>query len=141
MTLEALAEPLIQEAREAVPEACDTHALVMDDWSRLYYGRHIRKTDRRRLGQGTAHGYELRSTLLVRVKGGQNVRADGGLSRRRRTGLRLRDRTLRDNRPATRGRDRRRAGPLVPAGQRARHRGRRPLALWHRWRWRIESFF
>ena len=86
VTLEALAEPLIQEARAAVPEACDTHALVMHDWSHLHYGRHTRKTDRRRLGQGTAHGYELQSALLVGDRAGQplaplcqNVAAADGL--------------------------------------------------------------
>jgi hypothetical protein len=71
VTLEALIEPLIQEARAAVPEACDTHALVMHDWSHLHYGQHTRKTDRRRLGQGTAHGYELQSALLVGDRAGQ----------------------------------------------------------------------
>lgn len=86
VTLPALAGPLLELAREAVPEGCQDYALVMHDWSLLHYGRHERKADRMRLAHGKDHGYELHTALLVGDREGrplaplcQDLRSADGL--------------------------------------------------------------
>jgi len=86
VTLPALMWPLLQQARAAVPAGCAAYALVLHDWSHLFYGHHTRKTDRVRLSHGDDHGYELQSALLVGDREGQplaplcqNVKGAAGL--------------------------------------------------------------
>jgi len=88
VTPEALGGPLLDIARQEVPGHCDSHVLVMHDWSRINYGGHKSKTDRVRMTHDTDVGYELQSSLLVSDQDGaplsapaQNlVTADGVLS-------------------------------------------------------------
>src|SRR5438552_11492685 len=71
LSLPLLAEPLLQCARQAVADACQTYALVAHDWSNLDYRPHSRKKDRIVLGSTAMIGYELRSAVLVSDRDGQ----------------------------------------------------------------------
>jgi hypothetical protein len=71
LTLPTLAEPLLDCARQAVPDACQRYALVAHDWSNLDYREHTRKQDRIVLGNTAMIGYELRSALLISDRDGQ----------------------------------------------------------------------
>src|SRR5260370_258215 len=71
LTLPTLAEPLLDCARQAVPDACQRYALVAHDWSNLDYREHTRKQDRIVLGNTAMIGYELRSALLMSDRDGQ----------------------------------------------------------------------
>ena len=63
VTLAELTTPLIASGRDLLTSECQSHALIMHDWSDLHYGTHTRKTDRIPLGKD--QGYQLESALLV----------------------------------------------------------------------------
>lgn len=86
VSLPALAQPLLAQARTALAQTGAEYGLVMHDWSHLNFARHTRKTDR--LGSDRHHtqGYELQSALLVSDRTGeplapiyQNLRCAEGL--------------------------------------------------------------
>jgi hypothetical protein len=94
VTLQALAQPLAEQARMAVATQCEQYALVMHDWSHLNYNRHTRKRDRIQLGHSRDQGYELQTALLVSDRAGeplvplcQNVVSAQGLHTTRPEGL------------------------------------------------------
>jgi hypothetical protein len=68
--LPALAEPLLEAARQAVPQACDEYLLVVHDWSELLFRRHHEKQDRVQLSAKYPEGYELQTALLVNDRDG-----------------------------------------------------------------------
>lgn len=63
--LTALAQPLLEHARQALQEHDHRFGLVMHDWSSLSYNSHASKKDRARLQHRRHWGYELQSSLLV----------------------------------------------------------------------------
>ncbi len=63
--LQELARPLLSAAVPMADAHCEDYALIMHDWSRLYFGKHTRKTDRRQITHKTDIGYELQSAVLV----------------------------------------------------------------------------
>ena len=63
--LQELAGPLLSAAAPLIATHCERYALIMHDWSRLYFGKHTRKTDRRQITHETDVGYELQSAVLV----------------------------------------------------------------------------
>ena len=63
--LQELARPLLSAAASMVDAHCEDYALIMHDWSRLYFGKHTRKTDRRQITHKADIGYELQSAVLV----------------------------------------------------------------------------
>ena len=69
--LQELAQPLLSAAVPLVATHCERYALIMHDWSRLYFGKHTRKTDRRQITHETDVGYELQSAVLVSDMGGK----------------------------------------------------------------------
>jgi len=84
--LERLAQPLIDRARQAVPEACGDYALIVHDWSLLHYNDHPSKTDRVELSNSQDLGYELLTSLAVSDRTGaplapvcQQLRAQAGV--------------------------------------------------------------
>jgi hypothetical protein len=69
--LRALAEPLIEFARQEAPQLCDAYLLVAHDWSQLMYAEHARKRDRIVLSsRRIPEGYELQSALLISDRDG-----------------------------------------------------------------------
>jgi Transposase DDE domain len=84
--LQHLAQPLIDRARQAIPDACDDYALIVHDWSLLHYNDHPSKTDRVELSQSQDLGYELLTSLAVSDRDGsplapvcQQLRAQAGV--------------------------------------------------------------
>jgi hypothetical protein len=84
--LQHLAQPLIDHACRAVPQACDDYALSILDWSLLHYREHTRKRDRVELGNSQDWGYELLTCLIVSDRDGspvapvcQQLRAQAGV--------------------------------------------------------------
>jgi len=84
--LAKLAQPLIERARQAVPDACDDYALIVHDWSLLHYREHTSKRDRVELGNSQDLGYELLASLAVSDRDGaplapvcQQLRAAAGV--------------------------------------------------------------
>ena len=66
ISLQALIEPLIDEARRAAAQACERYVLVVHDWSQLMYPEHTGKKDRVMLSsKRVPEGYELQTALLV----------------------------------------------------------------------------
>jgi hypothetical protein len=65
VTLPQLAQPLVEEGRQALREHCQRYGLVVHDESHLNYNFHQRKRDRIRLSHSHDWGYDLRSSLLV----------------------------------------------------------------------------
>jgi hypothetical protein len=63
--LQDLAAPLLSAAAPLAATHCEHYALIMHDWSRLYFGQHTRKADRRKITHKTDIGYELQSAVLV----------------------------------------------------------------------------
>jgi len=66
VSLPALAQPLLDLARQEIIESCDRFGLTMHDWSQLHFPDHTSKADR--LALSSTHkpdGYELQSALLV----------------------------------------------------------------------------
>jgi len=71
VTLRALAEPLLEAARQQVDQACDEFVLVAHDWSQLMYPKHASKKDRVALSsKKVPEGYELQSALLLDDRNG-----------------------------------------------------------------------
>jgi len=70
VSLQTLAQPLWQQARQEVATQCDSYGLIMHDWSHLNYNQHTRKLDRVQLGHSHDHGYELQSALVVSDRNG-----------------------------------------------------------------------
>jgi hypothetical protein len=65
VTLKALGEPLLEQARDFLASECQDYALVVHDWSNLSYQRQqTLKKDLIELGHYN-HGYELLSSLLI----------------------------------------------------------------------------
>jgi len=60
-----LGAPLVEHARQTVPECCDRWVLVAGDWSHLHYNGHESKTDRIELSRKRDLGYELFTALAV----------------------------------------------------------------------------
>ena len=70
LTLPQLAAPLVELARAAVPQACDSRVLVVLDWCPLHYGAHGSKADRVALAHSKDLGYELLTALAVSDRDG-----------------------------------------------------------------------
>jgi hypothetical protein len=86
VTLPALVQPLLTQARAALAQNGSEYGLVMHDWSHLNFDRHTRKTDRIGCPRHRTQGYELQSALLVSDRAGeplapigQNLRCAQGL--------------------------------------------------------------
>ena len=65
VTLPELARPLLSAAGPLLDEHCERYGLVMHDWSRVNFGGHSSKTDRRKMTHKTDVGYDLQSSVLV----------------------------------------------------------------------------
>jgi hypothetical protein len=65
VTLPALIEPLREAGRTACAKSASSFVLLVHDWSKLDYGRHVSKRDRRQLTHQRDIGYELTTSLLV----------------------------------------------------------------------------
>lgn len=68
VTLQKLAEPLLDCARQGVADECDKFALVAHDWTDLHYSSHSSKLDRIKLGRD--FGYKLHTALLLSDQSG-----------------------------------------------------------------------
>ncbi len=68
VTLQKLAEPLSDCARQGVADECNKFALVVHDWTDLHYSSHSSKLDRINLGRD--FGYKLHTALLLSDKSG-----------------------------------------------------------------------
>lgn len=84
--LDGLVQPLIDRARQAVPDACDDYTLIVHDWSQLHYNGHPSKDDRVELSNTQDLGYELLTSLAVSDRDGaplapvcQQLRAQAGV--------------------------------------------------------------
>lgn len=72
ITLRALAEPLVDEARRGATEACDRFVLAVHDWSLIRFRRHHAKLDRQTIGsRAWKEGYELHACLAVSDREGR----------------------------------------------------------------------
>jgi hypothetical protein len=71
VSLPALAQPLIEQARRAISSTCQEYALIIHDWSLLNYERHASKTDRVGSKRNRAQGYELQTALLLSDRAGE----------------------------------------------------------------------
>jgi hypothetical protein len=71
VSLPALAEPMIEYAREVSDVKSSSYALVMHDFSDLNYMTHESKTDRIRLCNNLEYGYFLQSAVLVSDQAGE----------------------------------------------------------------------
>ena len=69
VTLPALAEPMLAEARQVVTTQCQRFALVAHDWSYLSYNGHDAKRDRVSLSSKRDLGYELHTALVISDQG------------------------------------------------------------------------
>ena len=67
--LPSLAQPLLEHARQAVPQACREHVLIDMDWSWLDYNHHEGKAHRADSGGGK--GYNLLCALAIGDQAGQ----------------------------------------------------------------------
>ena len=65
VTLPELARPLLSAAGSLLDEHCQHYGLIMHDWSRINFGGHTSKTDRRKMTHKTDVGYDLQSSVLV----------------------------------------------------------------------------
>ena len=65
VTLPELAHPLLSAAASLLDEHCERYGLMMHDWSRINFGGHASKTDRRKMTHQTDIGYDLQSSVLV----------------------------------------------------------------------------
>jgi hypothetical protein len=86
VALRKLVQPLLDHARQAVPEACADYALVVHDWCLLHYNDHPSKADRVELSNSQDLGYELLTSLVVSDRDGaplapvcQQLRAAAGV--------------------------------------------------------------
>jgi len=64
-TLPELARPLLSAAGSLLDEHCERYGLMMHDWSRVNFGGHTSKSDRRKMTHKTDVGYDLQSSVLV----------------------------------------------------------------------------
>lgn len=72
VTLRALAEPLLDEARRGAEEACDRFVLAVHDWSLVRFRRHHAKLDRQTVGSHAwKEGYKLQACLAVSDREGR----------------------------------------------------------------------
>jgi hypothetical protein len=71
VSLPALAQPLIQEARSALQAGSAEYGLMVHDWSHLNFDRHTSKSDRIDSAKDRRQGYELQSALLLSDEAGQ----------------------------------------------------------------------
>jgi hypothetical protein len=72
VTLRALVEPLVEEARRGAAEACDRFVLAVHDWSLIRFRRHHAKLDRQTIGaRAWKEGYELHACLAVSDRAGR----------------------------------------------------------------------
>ena len=65
VTLPELARPLLSAAGSLLDEHCERYGLMMHDWSRINFGGHTSKNDRRKMTHKTDVGYDLQSSVLV----------------------------------------------------------------------------
>jgi len=65
VTLPELARPLLSAAQPLLDEHCEHYGLMIHDWSRINFGGHASKTDRRQMTHKTDVGYDLQSSVLV----------------------------------------------------------------------------
>jgi hypothetical protein len=70
ISLEQLAQPLLQCASEGVASDCDSYVLVPLDFCPLHYGSHASKTDRVTLANHGDQGYELLTALALEDRNG-----------------------------------------------------------------------
>jgi len=84
--LPTMCSPLIEHARNSVPECCDEWLLVAGDWSNLHYNGHESKSDRIELSGKNDLGYEMFTALAVSDRGGSPI-APLCLELRARSGL------------------------------------------------------
>jgi hypothetical protein len=68
--LPMLGSPLVEHARQSVPQCCDDWLLVVGDWSNLHYNGHGSKTDRVELSCRRDLGYEMFTALAVSDRDG-----------------------------------------------------------------------
>jgi hypothetical protein len=73
ITLNKLAEPLLEAAHAGVTHRCKQYALCAHDWSHLNYYKHTRKEDRYPITHETDVGYDLQSSLLIDDQMGQPI--------------------------------------------------------------------
>jgi len=73
VSLSQLADPLIQCAREDIPEVCDNWLLVAMDWSSLHFGHHASKMDRVQLAHSRDWGYDLLTALAIGDRDGSPI--------------------------------------------------------------------
>ena len=96
VTLPALAQPLLDCARDAAAAACQDYALVVHDWSHLDYATHTSKHDRRQGAHPGALGYDAHVALAVSDRDGsplapvyQGLRAADGVHDSRYAGVQV----------------------------------------------------
>ena len=65
VTLPELARPLLSAAGSLLDAHCERYGLIMHDWSRINFGGHKSKADRRKMTHKTDVGYDLQSSVLV----------------------------------------------------------------------------
>ena len=71
VSLQALAESLLDAGRREAAAVCDHYLLVVHDWSQLMYPQHTSKRDRIALSsKRVPEGYELQTALLVSDRDG-----------------------------------------------------------------------
>ncbi|MEW6146337.1 MAG: transposase [Thermodesulfobacteriota bacterium] len=73
VTLEALVEPLIFSAREAVLEESLAYALCLHDWTDLNYANHTRKENRIEIGSKKTLGFQLQTALVISDRDGTPI--------------------------------------------------------------------
>jgi hypothetical protein len=86
VTLDQLAQPLIQCARDQIDIACDEYGLVVMDWCQVHLNGHRSLDDRVELAHRNDLGYEMLSGLLISDRDGSPI-APLGLEVRARQGI------------------------------------------------------
>lgn len=71
ISLSALMQPLLAQARSAIASECSQYVLAVHDWSALGYGQHESKTDRIPLNTKKPAGYELAAGVLLSDRTGE----------------------------------------------------------------------
>lgn len=72
-TLPVLAGPLLESARAAIPDSCDSFTLAPLDWCNLHLPGHGAKSDRVELAHHTDLGYELLTGLALSDRDGSPI--------------------------------------------------------------------
>jgi hypothetical protein len=70
VTPQKLSAPLVNACHDALATSEGDYALVVNDWSRIQYGRHTSKKDRLQMSHATDIGYELQSSLMIDAQNG-----------------------------------------------------------------------